>query len=301
MDDLKTDRTLINIKDDYLQSLTSREVMTDDYDSNDTLIPHKSAIYNGRLNIAGIRKKLFGGYHPNSIFAFTNGYIDPHAVDDNNEHTPLLGNQIYQFRVYVYIKKDGRDIVVNPGLSLIGSACFDIGLLGVNPHLPFLYFFYPDVDAYKAVIIPLLSGVDYMEKAVVLKLDRHEMLNGAFYFNGWDNPPQEYHGYDYSSDADTTIPIANKVYTSEVNNPFVFPVTGINTIGVGNVFSVATAAKALSQGQFGQFPLYAFTSEGVWALEVSYRLILCPPAYHPRCVCQPWQHYTNRQRGVVCH
>ena len=27
--------------------------------------------------------------------------------------------------------------------------------------------------------------------------------------------------------------------------------------------------KALSEGQFGQFPLYAFTTEGVWALEVS--------------------------------
>ena len=32
---------------------------------------------------------------------------------------------------------------------------------------------------------------------------------------------------------------------------------------------ISTAAKALSQGQFGQFPLYAFTDEGVWALEVN--------------------------------
>ena len=29
------------------------------------------------------------------------------------------------------------------------------------------------------------------------------------------------------------------------------------------------AAKAMSEGQFGQFPLYAFTTDGVWALEVS--------------------------------
>ena len=32
---------------------------------------------------------------------------------------------------------------------------------------------------------------------------------------------------------------------------------------------ISTAAKALSQGQFGQFPLYAFTDEGVWALEIN--------------------------------
>lgn len=32
---------------------------------------------------------------------------------------------------------------------------------------------------------------------------------------------------------------------------------------------MCSAAKALSQGQFGQFPLYAFTTDGVWALEVA--------------------------------
>lgn len=59
------------------------------------------------------------------------------------------------------------------------------------------------------------------------------------------------------------------MFTSEVNNPFFFPVTGINTVGTGKILGMATAAKALSEGQFGQFPLYAFTTEGVWAMEVS--------------------------------
>ena len=63
--------------------------------------------------------------------------------------------------------------------------------------------------------------------------------------------------------------MANKIYTSEVNNPFYFPVLGINTVGTGEIKGICSAAKALSEGQFGQFPLYAFTSEGVWALEVS--------------------------------
>lgn len=72
-----------------------------------------------------------------------------------------------------------------------------------------------------------------------------------------------------SSNADRTIEIPNKIYTSEVNNPFVFPLLGINTVGTGEIKGICSAAKALSEGQFGQFPLYAFTSEGVWALEVS--------------------------------
>jgi hypothetical protein len=59
-----------------------------------------------------------------------------------------------------------------------------------------------------------------------------------------------------------------KIYTSEAGNPFVYSTTNINTIGTGNILGLSTATKALSQGQFGQFPLYAFTTEGVWALEV---------------------------------
>ena len=61
----------------------------------------------------------------------------------------------------------------------------------------------------------------------------------------------------------------NKIYTSEVNNPFYFPILGINSVGTGKVLGISSAAKALSEGQFGQFPLYAFTTDGVWALEVS--------------------------------
>ena len=65
------------------------------------------------------------------------------------------------------------------------------------------------------------------------------------------------------------VSVSSKIYTSEINNPFTFPLLGINTIGSGDIYGICSAAKALSQGQFGQFPLYAFTSEGVWALETT--------------------------------
>jgi len=61
----------------------------------------------------------------------------------------------------------------------------------------------------------------------------------------------------------------NMIRLSETNNPFYFPTDKTVLVGSGVIKGIAAAAKALSQGQFGQFPLYAFTSEGVWALEVS--------------------------------
>lgn len=61
----------------------------------------------------------------------------------------------------------------------------------------------------------------------------------------------------------------NKVLTSEVSNPLFFPLAGFNTVGTGKILGIASATKALSQGQFGQFPLYAFTSDGIWALQTA--------------------------------
>ncbi len=155
----------------------------------------------------------------------------------------------------VYIKQDGKDIIV-------------YGTSGSCGHeAPLLFFYYPNVNAYKAVII----RTDYFDMAhLVVPLEPHGFLNGSFYFGGWDEPAGVSQGRPpQSSIADRTIEVFNKVYTSEVNNPYIFPLLGINTVGTGRIMAISTAAKALSEGQFGQFPLYAFTDEGVWALEVS--------------------------------
>lgn len=56
------------------------------------------------------------------------------------------------------------------------------------------------------------------------------------------------------------------VKVSEVENPLVFP--AINSIQVGSSFISALAAntRPISEGQFGDAPLYAFTDEGVWVM-----------------------------------
>lgn len=64
------------------------------------------------------------------------------------------------------------------------------------------------------------------------------------------------------------IDVPNKIYTSAVNDPYFFPLAGINTVGTGTIVGISSAARALSQGQFGQFPLYCFSTDGIWALEV---------------------------------
>lgn len=247
LEDLTTSRTIIAVEEDYLQSLVAREVMTDDYDSHDTLIPKYSFAYNSRLNIANLKKRLYNSYNMGAMFPFTNGYI----TDDINN--PLSADITQTWGVYFFIKQDGKDIVVKGENAVFGF------------NTKFLFFYYPNVNAYKAVF--WCDSTYYYE----IPLEAHGFLNGAFYFGGWNDlmPNNNIKSPTASTDTELTVEIANKIYTSEVNNPFYFPVTGINTVGTGNILGIKSAAKALSQGQFGQFPLYAFTDEGVWALEVS--------------------------------
>ena len=249
LDQLTTTRTLINIEEDYLQSLVNREVMTDDYDSHDKIMPRYAFGYNSRINLANLRKKLFEGFNAGAMLPHTDGYV----IFWTDSLSTAFDSKIIT-SVFVYIKQDGKDIVVH------GVA----GVFGYNN--PVLFLYYPNVNAYKAVI----TAWDYFGTFYEVPLERHSFLNGSFYYGGWnDLEKRVYNSPVVSSDAERTIEIPNKIYTSEVNNPFHFPVLGINTVGTGTILGISAAAKAMSQGQFGQFPLYAFTTEGVWALEVS--------------------------------
>lgn len=248
VEELKTNRTLIPVKEDYLQSLVAREVMTDDYDSHDKIIAQQAFAYNSRLNLSGIKKQLFKGFDGYSLFNYSDGF-----VYNWSDATPTIVDYTLGVVVAVYIKQDGKDIIVYGNAGTCANKA------------PLLFFYYPNVNAYKAVIIRSIDSDN-----LVIPLEPHGFLNGAFYFGGWEEPAGVSQSRPVqSSDAERTIEVFNKIYTSEVNNPYFFPVLGINTVGTGRIKAISTAAKALSEGQFGQFPLYAFTDEGVWALEVS--------------------------------
>ena len=109
--------------------------------------------------------------------------------------------------IYYFIKQDGRDIVVQG----------EVYPMSIYDYAPILFLYYPNVNAYKAVIV---KGLHYRYE---VQLEQHNFLNGAFYFGGWENPPQTGNYPNVSSVTERTIDIPNKIYTSEVNNPFYFP------------------------------------------------------------------------------
>lgn len=141
------------------------------------------------------------------------------------------------------------------------------------------WFYYPDSRATMARIIvePADAGSDTPVREITIPLRTHDFLPGAYWLS------EEIGRRIVSDDADdsgmlkidrvkTDVPVSERrqssIYLSEVDNPFLFRASRHVSVGEGRVLALASAVQALSQGQFGQFPRYAFTSEGVWAMEV---------------------------------
>lgn len=60
----------------------------------------------------------------------------------------------------------------------------------------------------------------------------------------------------------------NVMKVSMVENPFVFPAKCTYAPSQCAIIGICGNTVALSQGQFGQFPLYVFCTDGIWAMSV---------------------------------
>ena len=217
-------------------SLNNRERLDDatGYQTLDELRPTYGYTYNSRLNLANIRRVLFNGYPLSSMICFSSNNSNVATAD---------------YSVRTFIREGDKEIVVASDVSAIDAHAY--------------YLFYPNTNAYKMEVVNQTAGT-----VATVALAPHPLLNGAYYFSSFDELSYTSKS-PTSATQDRTVDMPNKIYTSEVNNPFYFPLGGINTVGTGEIMGIRSTTKALSQGQFGQFPLYAFSTDGIWALEIS--------------------------------
>lgn len=261
-----SERKDIVVNKEYLQSLTTRETMTDDYLSHDRITAKYSQTYNGRINLSGIRRELFQGFMAGSMFSYANNSEASWELKKDGKVVLDFGSLDYRdISIQTMIEEGGERYIVN---SYVSShlAPFVSSMYTNGDFAPTswgCYVFYPNTHA---TMMRIHTGIDTYE----VKLKPHDFLNGAYGVIDYELIRKQNTTHtEPPTKLENIIDVPNKIYTSEINNPFFFPVTGINTIGTGRILGIATAAKALSEGQFGQFPLYAFTDEGVWALEVN--------------------------------
>ena len=217
-----------------IKNIEAGEVLADEYMSHDTLVPESSFVYNGRLNISNVKRFLFNGYSAAAL-------SQPGTNGSNQGH----------YRVYTYVRTLGGDVIVR---SPYANFTFD--MYGV-------YLYYPDTDAYKMVIQD-----EYLNRYAVVALTEHSGLNGAFYFNGFNDLAFLSGNPNIQPTSGVYEQMTNKLMTSELNNPFCFTLSGVNTVGSGEIIGISAVTRPISQGQFGEYPLIAFCSDGNFAMKV---------------------------------
>lgn len=243
-----------------LKNITVQEQMKDDYKTHNIIKADNLFSYNQRINASGLAEHLFGGFHP---------YVLTPAVDsDTIQGYSRISD------IHIILQTDEQYHIVKwygPASNLPRTWLyfFEKG-----------YFFYPDARA-RYVVVQVDTGLEF--EAKVYKLYPHNSLNGAYRFYNNDQAVWTHNDFLSDSELYTLLaqdlgvtfvdqpwsPMPNKIYTSEVKNPYYFPLNAINTVGTGTILGMASTTRALSQGQFGKFPLMAFATDGIWALEVS--------------------------------
>ena len=229
-----------------LDNLVHQRLFPLDNFSLHSLRAKESYVYNGRLHLGNITVRYFSGYPP-TVFDI---------LQDRYHGTDIPSPEIFSATVQVTLKSTTR-------LShLITRTATDIGSL--SP-----YISYPDSRAVAMRIYGYDSNGKLTHyKELPLKASSNE--NMAYYIQDNLSPielepakisdvlPLEMHTEEYSP---------TKLRVSAAYNPFRFPQENTYTISSGAILGMAAATAALSQGQYGEFPLYVFTSDGIWALQ----------------------------------
>lgn len=257
---LSHSRQSVEISDKYLSTLVVHEALTDDYDSHDRLIAGNTYVYNGRMMLCGMKKELYNGYYEqtheeavlgNFVFADLGGVTGGGLVESVDEFA--LGTLV---AVMTTIRRDGKNYIVEETPNV-----------GISPVRATPYHYHPDPNAIESRLY-IQSGSTLYK--VTIPMAVHEMLTGAVHWTEFGALHRDtVSEIDEEASSNKTINIGNKLYTSEVDNPYVYGVSGIHTVGAGVIMSVAAATKAMSEGQHGRFPLYVMSSDGVYTMQVS--------------------------------
>lgn len=229
---------LISIIGGTLNNLTTRQTLSDLGQGHNKIVASDIFSYNSRLN-AIVKEVQF--LNPSVNLKMQNCK----KIDNNSRIIEKAYVEIYENSQTSYIE-----------IPLGGSVDLE----------DLFYFTYPSSNA-KNLYVEYEYGNNKYHAVIALK--PHDFINQAYAFNMFEMLECEKKGGLLNVTINEPIRYGNIIRLSDVNNPFRFSEEYTVSLPVDEVYALSTAAKALSQGQFGQYPLYAFTSDGIWALEIT--------------------------------
>lgn len=232
--------------------------LKDDYSVPHTFYSSNVYVYNSRLHLGNVVQKYFKGYGKDMFKDWISAFPE---YDTSSFKT------ITNVDVYVFIKTTEDEIVVK---NTFDSLTLPLARL----------ISYPDSRAYKMTLVYDLDGNTMVRE---YPLTAHRFLNLAYYLN----PMKDGDGVSIL-DGVSSIPDAsdtkvderpsfevndqeirkNVLKVSKLDNPFFFPNESTYSVSNGSIVGLASIATELSSGQTGDFPLYVFTTKGIYTMKV---------------------------------
>ena len=127
--------------------------------------------------------------------------------------------------------------------------------------------FYPNTDC-KFVEVEVASNDNTYRKRI--NMTPHPYLPCSYWYSNESlrNVVINTNDFQEFKEEQKTIDYGNRLASSPAENPFLLIKEDSYTFQ-SKILGAAIASTALSQGQFGQFPLYVFTEDGIWAMETA--------------------------------
>lgn len=236
-------------------TLSLNEQLSDDSYTHNKIVANNSYVYNSRLHIFNVSNDIYSGYKENYLF-----------------DGATLGSYTGDIYVYTYINTNKGDCIVEKHFT---NKTFP---LAIQP-----YIMYPDSRAYKIVI--KFIATDYT-RTKTFNLKKHGILNLAYNLNSsrWSSTTRPasmietdsayldiidlWDTNDINITPNAIIEDDNtKIKVSSLNNPFFFLARTTYQFTT-EIMALQSNTTALSQGQFGQYPLYVFCKDGIYAMQV---------------------------------
>jgi len=266
-DDIKTTTendgwVTIDLKGKLGENLKNQEPLPVDNFTHHDMVPNGQFVYNNKLHVWDYKQELFHGWPLNYFYA-NQGVGQFPAIHVHNA---------YNRQCWVRVK-----IKTETGISevvRIMSGTSDEDMYSTNGILS-----YPDSRATEMTIYEKYqyetSGGGTIHNYTVVaqktfKLTASDDQNFAYYIAP-DLKPIALDSIATEIAAPTELNrtqiYRNGLKVSQVNNPFYYPADQTHTVGTGIIRNVATNAMRMSDGQFGQYPLYVFTTEGEYSFD----------------------------------
>lgn len=231
----------------------------------------RTVVYNDRVHLVGVTKKLYEGFSPELFFpALGAGTYDGRALPVSE----IFG--LVEVAVEVEVTMSDGSMVRRAISTPMGNSFIPISS----------YFCYPDANAksvsitwyfrnstqgeavYKKVTNTYtLTPHDYLPIAFALGNDAFIFFSLLFRSSTFLTAFSDYPSDMVFSNLSLTVPEKRKLKVTETQNPFVMSLAGTYSFDE-NILAVRANTVNITESQIGQFPMYVFTENAIYALSV---------------------------------